>query len=388
MKLLAALTMVSVLGLTGCAGWLPITGPSARQLQEAVNSPPEDDIIALINIDSATNQRLALSQKKSSFAEFFKSGPKPTYAVNPGDSVSVSIWEANPPMLFGMTPAAVVAGIGTGQATHLPEQMVGADGYITVPFAGRVQVAGKKVSQIESEITKALRGKANLPQVLVQVTRNTTSNVTVVGEVMQSVMLPLTPKGERVLDAVAAAGGTKQPVEKVTVQLARASKVQTMPLESVIQDPRQNIALSPGDVLTAFYQPYSFTALGASGKNDEVSFEGRGIMLSQALGRIGGLNDNRADAKGVFVFRFEEKEALPADAKPKAFDREGRVPVVYRLDLSDPAAFFVAQGFPIHDKDVLYVANAPSVELQKFLNILVSAIYPVVNVGNITGAFN
>jgi hypothetical protein len=36
--------------------------------------------------------------------------------------------------------------------------------------------------------------------------------------------------------------------------------------------------------------------------------------------------------------------------------------------------FFLAQGFPIKNKDVLYVANASSLELQKFLNIMVSVV--------------
>jgi polysaccharide export outer membrane protein len=376
------------LTLSGCAGWLPSSGPSTKQIEEAVATPPEEDIIALITIDPTTNTRLAISKKKTSFSEFFLASPRPSYAANPGDSLTVTIWEANPPMLFGMTPAGVLAGTKTGQATTLPEQMVGVDGFISVPFAGRIPVANKSVSQIESIITQALQGKANLPQVLVQITQNTTSNVTVVGEVTNSVMLPLTPKGERVLDAVAAAGGVKQSVEKITVQLSRQSKVQTMTLESIIQDPKQNIQLAPGDVLTAFYQPYTFTALGASGKNDEISFEGKGITLSQALGRVGGIQDNRADAKGVFVFRFEDRDALSPQVQPKATAADGRVPVVYRLDLSDPAAFFMAQNFVLNDKDVLYIANAPSVELQKFLNILVSAIYPIVNVGNITGAIN
>ena len=38
--------------------------------------------------------------------------------------------------------------------------------------------------------------------------------------------------------------------------------------------------------MTAFFQPYSFTVLGAAGKNDEIRFEGAGITLSQALGRM------------------------------------------------------------------------------------------------------
>ncbi|WP_246444476.1 hypothetical protein [Sphingomonas sediminicola] len=77
-----------------------------------------------------------------------------------------------------------------------------------------------------------------------------------------------------------------------------------------MSDSRQNVILEPGDVVTVFYQPYTFTALGATGSNAEVPLEATEVSLSQALGRVGGLQDNRADVKGVFVFRFEDPRAL------------------------------------------------------------------------------
>jgi polysaccharide biosynthesis/export protein len=175
----------------------------------------------------------------------------------------------------------------------------------------------------------------------------------------------------------------RQPVGKVTLQLTRGAAVAAMPLESVIRDPRQNVALQAGDVLTALFQPLSFTVLGATGRNDEVNFESTGITLAQALARAGGLNDARADSRGVFIFRMEEARALdwPADA---ARTPDGRVPVVYSLDLSEPASFFVAQSFPIANQDLLYVSNAPAAELQKFLNLLWGMTLPALNVINAT----
>lgn len=375
-----------VVTLSGCAGWLPSSGPSTKQLEEAVNRAPDNEFISLVDIDSVTNQRVQDSEKRQQFAEVFGVTRSLSYVANPGDMLEVSIWEASPAMLFGSAPSAL-SSVASGRSTTLPEQMVGQDGLITVPFAGRIRAANRTLTAIEAEITRVLQGKANMPQVMVRMTRNTTANATVVGEVRQSVMLPLTPKGERVLDAVAAAGGVSQSVEKITVQLARKAQVHSMPLEKIIQDPKQNIRLSPGDVLTAFYQPYSFTALGATGKNDEIKFEAQGITLSQALGRVGGVQDNRTDPRGVYIFRFEDRTALPRGATLKAVNAEGKVPVVYRLDLSDPAGFFLAQGFPIKNKDVLYIANASSVELQKFLNIMVSVIYPIVNTVNIVNGY-
>ena len=51
--------------------------------------------------------------------------------------------------------------------------------------------------------------------------------------------------------------------------------------------------------------------------------------------------------------------------------------VVYRINLKDPRAFFLLQNFPMQNKDVLYVANAPAAQLQKFLNLLLSTVYPI-----------
>ena len=127
--------------------------------------------------------------------------------------------------------------------------------------------------------------------------------------------------------------------------------------------------------------------MGATGQNQEVQFEGQGISLAQAMARSGGVKDERADARGVFLFRFEDPRALAAENTNGVKTADGKVPVIYRINLTDPTAFLTAQNFPMRNKDVLYVSNATSVELQKFLNILVSAIYPVVNAGNISRGY-
>ena len=267
--------------------------------------------------------------------------------------------------------------------TTLPQQVVNAEGTIYVPFAGRIAVTGKDVQQVAAEITHQLQGRANQPQVLVRLYTNNTNYVTVVGEVTNSTRLPLSSRKERLLDALAAAGGTRQPAEKTTLQITRGAIVDALPLDVVIRDPRQSIALQPGDVLTALLEPLSFTALGASGKTDEIYFEAQGISLAQALARSGGQLDSRSNAQGVFIFRFEQQEALKG-VQASVATPDGRIPVVYRFDLKDPKTFFVAQNFLMQNKDVLYVANAPAAQLQKFLNLLLATINPVEGAVNLT----
>jgi polysaccharide export outer membrane protein len=389
---LTALAMTLSFGMSGCSlfnTWLPgsgaIRGDISSMDATSMNADPNAPTVQLVEINESALRQINQSQKRSEFAKLFVQAPANLNIVGPGDVLEVNIWEASPAMLFGSSSSASlsIVNASSSKATTLPEQMVNLDGTISIPFAGTIKASGKTTQVIAKEITAALQGKANFPQVLVRMTRNTSSAITVVGEVTNSQLIPLTPKQEKLLDAIAASGGVKQPINKITIQLARNGEVHNMPLESIIKDPKQNIPLASGDVITAYFQPFSFTALGATGQNQEITFEAQGISLVQALGRVGGMQDNRADARGVFIFRFEEPEAVPEQQRSGIKTVDNKVPVIYRMNLTDGSAFLTAQNFPIKNKDVLYVSNASSVELQKFLNILVSAVYPIVNVGNI-----
>jgi polysaccharide export outer membrane protein len=360
--------LLATTALSACAG-LPTSGPSDREVQAAAATG-----IQIIDVTDSIARELLESHRQGLFSELVQEGGNNSEIVGPGDVLEVSVWEAPPAALF--SSALTDSAMPVSSMTVFPQQMVSSSGTIYVPFAGRVQAAGKNLQDIGRDIAAALHGKANQPQVLVRLVANNTSYVTVVGEVSSSRRMALTPRGERLLDALAAAGGTKQDVEKVTVQLTRGATVRSLPLGTVIRDPRQNILLQPGDVVTALFQPLSFTALGATGKSDEVNFEAQGISLAQALARVGGVIDSRANARGVFIFRFESRDALQWPRTPVTTP-EGKVPVVYRIDLKDPRSFFVAQSFPVRSRDVLYVANAPAAELQKFMTLLVSTIYPI-----------
>ena len=367
---------VGALMLSGCAGFLPGIGPSRHQIENS-KPPPNAAAIQVIDIDEAVTRQLLAQRKLHMFSETLGNQRITSRTVGAGDMLEVSIWEAAPATLFAtaaMSPNS--AAISTSRATTLPEQAVDDEGYINVPFAGRIPAAGKTLQAIDAEIAERLSKKANQPEVLVRMTRNLSSNATVVGEVNASTRVPLVPGNERLLDALAAAAGVRQPVNKMTIQVTRADNVYSLPLETIIRDPHQNVPLQPGDVVTALFQPYSFTALGATGKNEEVNFETQGITLAQALARSGGLIDSRSNARGVFIFRFESKSAVTWPHDPVMTTPDGLVPAVFRVDLSDPASFFLIQSFPIENRDILYVSNAPITEIQKFLNVLFSVAYP------------
>ncbi|MFJ1252792.1 polysaccharide biosynthesis/export family protein [Cupriavidus sp. CuC1] len=378
----AVLLAVSTLSisLTACS-IVSSSGPTKSQVQDTVNASVTAGI-QIVDVTEDVAQRLLAERQGDDFARALGNNKQFQQQLGVGDTIEVSVWEAPPATLFGASVADPRVAPSNARVTVLPEQMVSGDGYINVPFAGQMKAAGRTTTQLERDITAALKGKANQPQVLVRLSKNVTSYVTVVGDVAASTRMQLTPRGERLLDAVASAGGVRQPVEKMTIQVTRGSEVQALPLQTIIRDPRQNVPLRAGDVVTALYQPLSFTALGATGKNQEVNFEAQGITLAQAIARAGGLDDARSDAQGVFLFRFEDAKALPWPRQPVRTTQNGKVPVIYRINLKDPGSFFVAQTFPVDNKDLLYVSNAPITELQKFLNVVFSVAYPVVTTVN------
>lgn len=387
------LLMVAVLAgsLTGCGQtgawlglngtWLPSVGPSTVQV---VEKNPETLPLPVIALNRGTIDRVLALRQQTTFADTMANlNRRNDYPLGPGDRLEISVWEAPPAVLFNSSSLDPRAGTAGAKVTTFPEETVAADGTIDVPFAGSVPVNGLSPTRIAAEVVRRLAGKANQPQVTVRVTSNVTANVTIVGEVVHSTRMPLSAKGERLLDALAMAGGTQNPVGQTTIQLSRDGQVGSMPLDSIIRDPQQNIPLQPGDVITALFKSHSFTALGAIGKNEEIQFEAQGITLAQALGRIGGLQTGLADPRGVFIFRFEDPGVVSGNEQRNLRTPENKVPVIYQVDLKNPATFLLAQQFPIQDKDVIYVSTAPAAELQAFINIISSSVYSVTSVNGL-----
>ena len=368
---------VAICFLTAC-GMIPTSGPSTHKVrglaeQQVAANMPE---VSVVDVDDAVVRNLYQQQLKQSFA-LLENGNGTASSVGVGDILDITIWEAPPALLFGGALSSV--GTGSAQATKLPDQMVSSQGSISVPFIGNVAVAGKTLEQIQELIKGRLKKMANQPQVVVRLVQNNSANVSVV-RAGNSVRMPITSAGERVLDAIAAVGGSTANVQDTNIQLTRGNEVKTVALEDLVANPRQNILLRRGDIVTMITNPYSFTSMGAVGRTQQINFSVKGLSLAEAIGRMGGLQDRRSDARGVFVFRYQSLADLPDDKKEswlaKGYSYDAEIPMVYRLNLTDANSLFWMQRFPIKNKDVVYVSNAPLAEMQKFLQFVFS---PVVN---------
>ena len=375
--------------LAGCAS-AGSSGPTAGSVSKMTDQTIAGAGIKIVDVTDAVAHQIQNQLRPALFSEQLGDGQARSPELGAGDIIDISIIEAPPAVLFTGALGGTINTTGTtvrpttvSNGLELPQQQIDLSGRISVPFAGSIQAAGRTPQEIEREIVRRLRGKAHDPQVVVRRVGNATATVAVLGEVQQSGRIPLTGKGERLLEVLASAGGTKQPIAKSVVQVTRGNRTIALPLSTVVDDARQNIILQSNDIVTVSFQPYTFTALGAVGTSSEVPLEATAVSLSQALGRVGGLADNRAHVKGVFVFRFEDPGALDPHLLVNARTTpDGKIPVIYRVDMSDPATLLVAQRFPVKNKDVLYVANAPLTDFAKFVNIVASLTFTAVNLGN------
>lgn len=375
MKAVAVLVLVAGGFVAGCST-LPTAGPTARDVehQEVKDNEQRFD---LVDIDEKVVATLLARPTESFKVRFKKYGRPPQLKIGVGDSVVVSIWEAAGGGLFGASPTG---GVSAGsRSVTIPEQVVGQDGAISVPFAGRIPIAGRLPLEVQKTIEERLAEKAIEPQAIVTVTRSLSNSVAVTGEVVAGTRIPLSTRGDRILDLIAAAGGARAPVYETFVRLSRQGVTATIPMEALVSDPAENIYAQPGDVLTLVRLPQSFTVFGATLQNTQVPFTSERMTLVEALAKAGGLQDQRSDPAGVFLFRFEPQQVVSALGRPLvSTGPDGSSPVVYRLDLSDAKSYFLAQRFPIEDKDIIYVANAELNELQKFFTLLNTLTGPVI----------
>jgi polysaccharide export outer membrane protein len=290
--------------------------------------------------------------------------------------------------------AETAAAAGGRQGATIPDQLVAADGAISVPYAGRIRAAGRTSAEVQQTIEALLADKALGPQALVIVRKSAANAVTVAGEMVAGARIPLSPGGDRLLQVIAAAGGTTTapttlitptfygavttPIHEIFVRLSRDGVTATIPLARLVADPVEDIYARPGDVLTLVRVPQTFSVFGAAGRNAAITFDAEKLTVSEALAKSQGLQDDLANPNGVFLFRYEPASIVRALDQPMATRApDGISPVVYRFDLADANSYFLADRFPVRDKDIIFVADAGAAQVQKLFTLLSAVTGPI-----------
>lgn len=369
------LTAIGLALLSGCAS-LPSNGPTASRIESVAQSSANQLGFSVVAIapDTLPAPRPESQVAAQRLTALAAATPRErSDIIRRGDTLSVAIYEVGI-SLFG--PPAPQAGASPGTPTATGQQIsvqVDEDGRIALPYVGRLEVAGLTPELLSGILQARLKPYSQSPQVSIAIAESLANSAYVSGAVAQPGRYRLPPVPQRLLDIVTLAGGASVPSDEAELRLARGTSVATIRLGDLKPEDAGNIRVVPGDRIEILRRPRSFTVFGAADKAAQVPFETSELSLAEAIARAGGPSDARANASGIFLFRYEQAPVADDPATPA----EPR-PVIYRLNMLDPASYFLAQRIAMHDKDVIVFANAAGNIPSKFISLLNQLFSPVV----------
>lgn len=354
------LLAVSAVLLSACTG-LPREGPTAAEIEQQSG---ENEYI-IIDVDADIVRTLADLNPYGLSRRFSKTSmARRRNVVGVGDVLTVSIWEADKGGLFSNE---------AGNHTDFDSVVVDAKGRISIPYAGAIKVAGLTTTRIQSEIIKRLEGKTIEPQVIVNVRQDFNNSITLSGDVSTPGKYALALQGDRLIDVIAKAGGTKFPARETYVTFIRGGNSGVQLLSTIMERAEENIYVVRGDQIYLTHDPKRYTALGAVTKPGVYTFDSAKVTVLEAVASAGGLLDERADSTGLFVFRYERPKTLDRlgiDHSGAALGGGGRIPVIYRINMRHAKSYFYAQSFVLQTRDSVFVANADTAQLEKLLRLI------------------
>jgi len=345
-----AIVLGLALGAGGCTA-LPGDGPWMGGAQSGSTEALPFDVIDLTPTTVVAYRQPESPDRPTSVASNLSAAVR--ISIAPGDSLKVRIFERYGGNIFPTI---------SGMSADLGVQRVAEDGTIKIPVVGVVHVAGLDLNQVEDRIIQQLGNKVQEPEVIVDFESPRTQTVMVSGDVKKPGRWSILDDIRTVVDAINMAGGPiggsqlAVPANQLEVVVRREGQVI---LRAQMSDllAGADIPVQKGDEIVVRSNPRVYTVLGAVQKSGNVEMTKANLSLLEALGNVGGLQDQRANKTGVYVFRMGDLLNNPT-AKAR----------VFRLDLYQPVSIFIAQQFGVQARDVVYVTNAPLYEYDKILS--------------------
>lgn len=353
---------------------LPRSGPSKSEIYSGSVQREGDAFI--VSVDPRVNQITSVTPALGFSESFRNAGLVGSDTINAGDTLGITIYENVDDPLLG----------GEGRApANLEQVQVDGDGFIFIPYAGRVKASGNSPEALRRVITTRLDAQTPDPQVQVRRLAGDGSTVSLAGAVGGQGVYPIQRPTRTLSAMLASAGGVSVEPNIAQITVIRGAHRGKVWFEDLYEFSELDIALRGGDKILVEADQRTYTTMGATGGQTRVPFATQNLSAIEAIATAGGLQSNTADPTGVFVFRNESEEI--ARQVMNREDLIGAQRLIYVLDLTQPNGMFDARDFLIRDGDTVYVTEAPFVTWDKTISALLGSLNQVASTSNIATNF-
>jgi polysaccharide export outer membrane protein len=362
-KMLVALSLVI---FSGCS-MIPGSHMAGVDLDLEASTLQQDlSNVNIAVIDSALIAQLKESEQTKTQTQ--KNTPVITegydYVLGIGDVLSIGVWD-HPELTI---PAAVQ------RTAAFDGFRIQADGTLTFAYAANIPAAGKTIKQLHALLVEKLNKVIEKPQLDLKVVGFNSQRVYVTGEVNKPGALPVTEIPLTLIDALNQAGGLSARADWRTVNFTRNNQVQSIKLDDFYTqgDISQNRLLQHGDIIHVNRTDnQKVFVLGDVTNAGSIEINRYGLSLAEALSDVGGLNENTANANGVFVLR------------KRPDNKNGVIADVYQLYAQNVVALVLADQFKLQARDIVYVTTAPIARWNRLISQLVPTIQAFENISTI-----
>ena len=280
--------------------------------------------------------------------------------IRAGDLVSITIWDSQDNSLL----------TAPGQKSVRMEDMrVSGSGSIFLPYVEEVVINGLTEDQARRRVQARYETVVPSAQVQLSARQGRSNTVSVVGGVSSPGPQVLDTRGVTILDVLAAAGGIRPDLRYPIVRLNRGDSSYRIPAERLFATPSANTVVRGSDRIVVEAVDETFTSLGATGAETLVAFPKDRITALEAISLAGGIQDNRADPKGILVLREYSPRHLRSDDGGPSMAQ-----VIFTIDLTTADGLFAARNFEINPGDTVLATESPVTAARTILGLFGSVL--------------
>ncbi len=254
------------------------------------------------------------------------------YKLGPFDIVQVVIWEH----------PELTSPLGSYRSDNATGQLVSESGVMFYPYVGEINVVGKTITELRTEIVESLSKVLNNPQIDVRLLQSQRHKVYVQGAIEKPGVVMLNDVPVTFLEAINRSGGANSSANLSAVEFTRDGKTYMMNLLAPYAAGKgpSDVVLKDNDVIRIPDSDEAKVYLMGEVRNQQaVNFKNGKLSLSNALAQAGGLRLESAEAENIYVFRAAAADAID----------------VFHLNARNPMALVFGDQFALRPGDIVYV---------------------------------